>query len=748
MIKKPWQRILALILAVAMTISIASFDFRNMRFKTKKNQLDDHYALAQTAMEENDYDTAMDHLNRCIRFFGRKTETEKKTDIYYRMACILLLVREDNEGAAEQIEKLLALDPSYYDAYALRAQAKLNLQEYDAAIADIETYIDLTGDKTAYSTLVAIYEALGDYDHALEALKLSGTDGAAWEYQRGAYMQELGRAEDAMLAFEMCAGDADFGASALYYAGSIRMDLEDYKTALTDLDAAIAAGADFNDLCFKRGLCEMALGDYQTAAVDFRKSLECEPYETDARCNLASCLIQLGEYGQAVEQLDLVISAEPGCETAYVLKAQAELSLEDYESAAEDLEQYIDLTGDPEGQNALNAIHEAIDQQNGAYADFQRALFLQENGQSELAAMYFEKCAGDSDYGAAALYNAGLLRSSLEQYGMAVADLLAAINAGVEVEGAYSMLAETYVRKAQAELTAERYDEAVSDLETYIRMTGDANGYVSLAAVYQLTADYDKALEALTLSGAEGGAFKYQRGVLLESAGRSEAAAQAFESCAGDSDFGAVGLYNAGVVRMELGDYAAAKADLTAAIEAGADYDGIYFKRGVCAMMLGAYEAAADDFRVSVRGESSLQDARCNLAACLMQAEKYTEAIDELDILMADVSYPAQAAYFRAVCRWQTEDYEGAVIDFTECIGKGIMMTECSYNRGLLRLALQNYEGAAEDFTVCIESGYEPAQSYYQRALAYEALGNDADCEADYQKYLELTEVSESTTRS
>lgn len=97
-------------------------------------------------------------------------------------------------------------------------------------------------------------------------------------------------------------------AESLFAAGMAAYDAGRYAVAVTDLDAALAAGVDAAPAEFFRAASLLLAGAPRPAVDGFRRvlSLGDTPYRPEARFYLAKALLQLGEGAAAVAQLRLV----------------------------------------------------------------------------------------------------------------------------------------------------------------------------------------------------------------------------------------------------------------------------------------------------------------------------------------------------------------------------------------------------------------------------------------------------------
>ena len=303
---------------------------------------------------------------------------------------------------------------------------------------------------------------------------------------------------------------------------------------------------------------------------------------------------------------------------------------------------------------------------------------------------------------------------------MALLNLDAAIRVKPDLSDAYLVKTQVYAGMGDA-------DRAIESLEKYIELTQDTSLYETVAQLQEAKGDikaaqaaYDKYVAG---AGAEVEEAGFQAGLYKMESGDYEEAITAFEAYKDSEVYGAGAMYNIGVSRMNLGDFAGAVEAFTACADKGGAFEGLYYNRGVCRLLSADWAGAAEDFSKSIETEPYAFDAKYNLG----------------------------------ICEMQQEDYDGAVATFTEYIeeskqAKGEEQTEVGnetekvvnygayYYRAVCYGVLGKLEEAVADYSVCIEQKYELAQSYYERAQVYAALGDTEKQNADLADSLKYAE--------
>ena len=277
-------------------------------------KLDASYTLALNAINAEDYDTAKEYLNVCFAYCDPVSNPMMYADLLLKRACIDV-IEEKNDMALLQLDAAIRVQPDLADAYLVRTQVYAALGNVDAAIENLEKYIELSQDTSLYETVAQLNEAKGDIE-AAEAAYAKYVEGAGGEveeagFQSGLYKMQAGQLEQAIEAFEVYAEDDTYGAGAAYNIGICKMNLGDYAGAVEAFNTCSDKGGAFEGLYYNRGVCHLMNAEWETAAADFTKSVESEPYVDDARYNLAICQMQQEDYETAVATFTTLIDAQP-----------------------------------------------------------------------------------------------------------------------------------------------------------------------------------------------------------------------------------------------------------------------------------------------------------------------------------------------------------------------------------------------------------------------------------------------------
>lgn len=214
----------------------------------------------------------------------------------------------DFEGALENFDRAIKLNPDYADAYNNRASVRhelgddpgankdyteaillnrycavyhnnlgiisYNSDDYRGAQADHTRAIQLNaGDAQAYNNRGFARLRLGDLQGALKdftkAIDLNSDDALAWNNRGDVYFLKLGYLQGALDDYTQAARLNPKNPKTFYYLGVIHSRLGNKEKALEDFTKAIELKRDFAEAYYNRGIVHYELGDSQTADEDF-----------------------------------------------------------------------------------------------------------------------------------------------------------------------------------------------------------------------------------------------------------------------------------------------------------------------------------------------------------------------------------------------------------------------------------------------------------------------------------------------
>jgi tetratricopeptide (TPR) repeat protein len=162
--------------------------------------------------------------------------------------------------------------------------------------------------------------------------------------------------------------------------GFAELVLQDYTSALNDMNESIKMNPAFDKAYFGRGVCKFEQQDFQGAEEDMKKYVEKDKTTAMAYNYLAGCRFMQKDYKGALENYELVAKLDPKYPDVYTNRGMMKHYLNDLKGAVEDYNKA--LAADPDNSTAYNNRGGAKLNQGdakGALADFNKAISLKKD---------------------------------------------------------------------------------------------------------------------------------------------------------------------------------------------------------------------------------------------------------------------------------------------------------------------------------------------------------------------------------
>lgn len=270
------------------------------------------------------------------------------------------------------LNKAIAENPGYSEAYATRAIVRERLTDYKSALVDYTLSLELLPDQyeVLFGRAALLYQS-GYYllarDDFRKLLKLpAGTTNTIF-YKRSAHMPGTQ---------QMLTAQGGINAQVYSYLGLIELELNNCKQAVAFLDTAIALNNLEADYYVNRALAKQEC-ELKSSLDDFNQALLLHPNHPVARHNLALEAAKQGAYDQAEQQLSEIIRMDSLMLDPYVERAYLRLQQKNYHGALADYNRAIALeSSDPEIWLNRGVAKEKLADRKGAYADYTQAIEL------------------------------------------------------------------------------------------------------------------------------------------------------------------------------------------------------------------------------------------------------------------------------------------------------------------------------------------------------------------------------------
>ena len=243
-------------------------------------------------------------------------------DVYKGM-CTTVMLHNTHLGkhleAEEIYDAVLALRSGEKDAYFLRGNVRMALDDYEGAKADFEKVISM--DPKNYDRLIEIFEVMDYFGHGEEGREylraaLDAGDTGMDQYARGRIHYYLGDYQSACLALEEAREKG--GVESYLYLGRAYEATGDYNYAANVYNSYLEKNEGNAELYNQLGLCEMTRGEYRNALGAFQAGMQLENTTMMQTLSFNEIVAYeyLGEYMQAHVLMENYLKNYPDDEQA------------------------------------------------------------------------------------------------------------------------------------------------------------------------------------------------------------------------------------------------------------------------------------------------------------------------------------------------------------------------------------------------------------------------------------------------
>jgi tetratricopeptide (TPR) repeat protein len=243
--------------------------------------------LGEALLAEGDASAAIPHLDRAIQLFGNKAEGAYAR---YLRAKVYSEQRETAKAASD-LERAVALQPDFAEAWSDLGEARKNLGDDEGALAASRKVVELR------------------------------PDDAVAQSRLGAKLLESGKAREAIPHLEEAVHLDPRNQSALNaLMRALRQDgqterSEAVKKTLAELllardrdDKNLTAALELNN----RGAELEKRGDVKAALENYRAAAKLQPEHVGIQVNLAVALLKLGYWNEGIAQMRAALQRDPG----------------------------------------------------------------------------------------------------------------------------------------------------------------------------------------------------------------------------------------------------------------------------------------------------------------------------------------------------------------------------------------------------------------------------------------------------
>ncbi|MBD2559319.1 MULTISPECIES: serine/threonine-protein kinase [Nostoc] len=313
------------------------------------------------------------------------------------------------EGAVEDFNQAIELEPQNALAYNRRGDAYYRLGDYEQAQADSSQAILLNPqDANAYFDRGFAFSELGKYKEAIadytQAIKLNSENAYAY-YGRGLARAQVKDNKGAMGDFSKAIALKPQYTEAYLQRGILRRRLRLRQGAIQDFDTVIKINPSDAKAYYQRGLTQSINKQKYAALKDYTDAININPKYIEAYLNRGDVYSDLGNKVEATEDYNTILQIDPKFIAAYIHRGIHRFSFGDYKDAIEDYTEALKL--DPNDVAAYNNRGNAyleLGNKKAANQDYSRAIAINPNN-------------------ALAYYNRGVIRAKQKNKQGAIADL-------------------------------------------------------------------------------------------------------------------------------------------------------------------------------------------------------------------------------------------------------------------------------------------------------------------------------------
>lgn len=216
-------------------------------------------------------------------------------------------------------DNILALNPGEEDAFLLRGNIFLTLEDFENAKADFDHVLSM--DSKNYDRLIEIYQLLDAHGYREVAVQylqdaLDAGDNKMSNYDKGRIYYYMGDYQKASIALEESKDKG--GADSYLYLGKSYEATGDYNYASSVYNSYLGKDNTNAEVYNQLGLCELAKQDYQKALEAFQAGMKIDGngIMQSLSFNEIVAYEYLGDYKKAATLLDNYLKAYPDDEKA------------------------------------------------------------------------------------------------------------------------------------------------------------------------------------------------------------------------------------------------------------------------------------------------------------------------------------------------------------------------------------------------------------------------------------------------
>jgi tetratricopeptide (TPR) repeat protein len=283
---------------------------RPRRFPADLDRLRARIGDENVSFEESDIDEGLAIAEAAIER-GVPGGHEAKTDLL-NIRAHRTLAAGDTDAALAKWADIAAAYPTYFHAYAMRADILGKRGDHDGALAELDAYVERAPtDARGYLQRANVYNAQGDGERALANFRRAVVlDPSSTEAKLGLAqaLAAKGDAKGAARAYAKAAEEVLGNAESYDMRGLMHFVCGQEELALADYEASLALDPTNADTVAWRGLLRSRLGRREEALADFTRLIAMRPAEARGYWRRGEVLLHLGKPAEALRDLDRALA--------------------------------------------------------------------------------------------------------------------------------------------------------------------------------------------------------------------------------------------------------------------------------------------------------------------------------------------------------------------------------------------------------------------------------------------------------
>ncbi len=275
----------------------------------------------------------------------------------------------------------IQLEPTNMTAHLNRGDARLQLQDFTAAVADFEKAMELSpSNETAVSGVGLCKFGLKDFQGAeadfTRALNLESNDFNVFNY-RGLTRANLRKFDAALADFNKAIElTSSNDATAYRNRATVESIQTEYELALADASRSLELDKRDPITWALRGRIYCALKNYRAAVADADKAIQLNPKDSLAYSSRATAHMCMDDFDRATADLEMALQTNPKNPSAFLVRAMVRTKRGGEDDAAlADFEHAVELAPQvPETHGLLGLFQYKISKWEPALANCRKAL--------------------------------------------------------------------------------------------------------------------------------------------------------------------------------------------------------------------------------------------------------------------------------------------------------------------------------------------------------------------------------------